>query len=111
MIGYPLMSLGAAAIFLSVLGAAQDGISFLKNPLLVYLGKISYGLYAFHLLALQLSTNLFAQYHHSFSQTLSWLFALGMTFFLAVVSYRWLESPFLRWKQRSFTHVPSGAPS
>ena len=109
MIGYPLMSLGGAAIFLSVLGAAQDGMSLLKNPLLVYLGKISYGLYAFHLLALQLSTNLFAHYHHSFSQTLSWLFALGMTFFLAVISYRWLESPFLRWKQKSFTHVPSGA--
>jgi len=109
MIGYPLMSLGGAAIFLSVLGAAQDGMSLLKNPLLVYLGKISYGLYAFHLLALQLSTNLFAQYHHPFSQTLSWLFALGMTFFLAVISYRWLESPFLRWKQKSFTHVPSGA--
>ena len=109
MIGYPLMSLGGAAIFLSVLGAAQDGMSLLKNPLLVYLGKISYGLYAFHLLALQLSTNLFAHYHHSFSQTLSWLFALGMTFFLAVISYRWLESPFLRWKQKSFSHVPSGA--
>ena len=109
MIGYPLMSLGGAAIFLSVLGAAQDGMSFLKDPLLIYLGKISYGLYAFHVLALRLSTNLFAQYHHPFSQTLSFLCALGMTFFLAVISYRWLERPFLRWKQKNFTHVPSGA--
>ncbi len=109
MIGYPLMSLGGAAIFLCVLGAPQDGMPFLKNPLLVYLGKISYGLYAFHLLALQLSANLFAQYHHPFTQTFSLLFALGMTFFLAVISYRWLESPFLRWKQKRFTHVLSGA--
>ena len=109
MIGYPLMSLGGAAIFLSVLGAARDGISFLKNPLLVYLGKISYGLYAFHLLALRLSGYLFSGYHHPFSQTLSWLCALGITFFLATISFRWLETPFLRWKQKSFTYVPSGA--
>ena len=103
------MSLGGVAVFLSVLGAAQDGASFLKNPLLVYLGKISYGLYAFHLLALRLSSNLFSEYHHPFSQTLSWLCALGITFSLAVVSFRWLETPFLRWKQKSFTYVPSGA--
>jgi len=109
MIGYPLMSLGGVAVFLSVLGAAQDGASFLKNPLLAYLGKISYGLYAFHLLALRLSSNLFSEYHHPFSQTLSWLCALGITFSLAVVSFRWLETPFLRWKQKSFTYVPSGA--
>ena len=109
MIGYPLMSFGGAAIFLSFLGASQDGFSFLKNPLLVYLGKISYGLYAFHQLALHLSERLFRQYHHPFQWTLSWLSALAMTFLLAIVSFRWLESPFLRWKQKSFTHVPSGA--
>lgn len=109
MIGYPLMSLGGAAVFLSVLGASQDGFSFLKNPVLLYLGKISYGLYAFHLLALQLSARLFAEYHHAFSWTLSLLFALGITFLLAIASFRWIESPFLRWKQRSFTHIPSGA--
>lgn len=109
MVGYPLMSLSGVAIFLSVLGASQDGFSFLRNPVLIYLGKISYGLYAFHLLSIQLSTRLFAQDHHAFAWTLSWFFALGITFFLAIASFRWLESPFLRWKQKNFTHVPSGA--
>ena len=109
MVGYPLMSFGGAAIFLSVFGASQDGFSFLKNPSLVDLGKISYGLYAFHQLALQLSERLFAQYHFPFEWTLSWLSALGMTFLLAIISFRYLESPFLKWKQKSFTHVPSGA--
>src|SRR5437773_8678742 len=69
MIGYPLMSLGGVAIFLSVLGAAQDGFPFLKNSLLVHLGKISFGLYAFHLLGLRFSTYLFAGYHHAFGWT------------------------------------------
>jgi peptidoglycan/LPS O-acetylase OafA/YrhL len=111
MIGYPLMSLGGVAIFLSVLGAAQDGLPFLKYPWLVYLGKISYGLYAYHFLGLQLSQRLLTGYHHSHSWTLSWLGSLAITFSLAAASFRWLESPFLRLKQSKFTHIPSGASS
>jgi len=111
MIGYPLMSLGGAAIFLSVLGAAEDGFSFLKYSWLVYLGKISYGLYAYHFLGLQLSHYLLTRYHHAHSWTLSWLCALAITFSLAMVSFRWLESPFLRLKRKKFTHIPSGADS
>jgi peptidoglycan/LPS O-acetylase OafA/YrhL len=110
-IGYPLMSLGGVAIFLSVLGAAQDGFPFLKYSWLVYFGKISYGLYAYHFLGLQLSHYLLTRYHHAHSWTLSWLCALAITFSLAIVSFRWLESPFLRLKRKKFTHIPSGADS
>jgi len=111
MIGYPLMSLGGVAIFLCVLGAAQDGLPFLKYSWLVYFGKISYGLYAYHFLGLQLSHHLLTRYHNAHSWTLSWLCGLAITFSLAVVSFRWLESPFLRLKRNKFTHVPSGADS
>jgi len=108
MIGYPLMSLGGVAIFLSVLGAAQDGFPLLKNSLLVYLGKISYGLYAFHLLGLHFSTYLFTGYHHAFGWTLTLLVSLVITLLLAAASFKWLESPFLRLKQKRFTYVASG---
>ena len=111
MIGYPLMSLGGVAIFLCVLGAAQDGLPFLKYSWLVYFGKISYGLYAYHFLGLQLSHHLLTRYHNAHSWTLSWLCGLAITFSLAVVSFRWLESPFLRLKRNKFTHIPSGADS
>ena len=111
MIGYPLMSLGGVAIFLSVLGAAQDGLPFLKYPLLVYFGKISYGLYAYHFLGSKMSHRLLTRYHYGHSWTLSWLLALAITFSLAVVSFRWLESPFLRLKRAKFTYIPSGADS
>ena len=111
MFGYPLMSLGGVAIFLSVLGAAQDGFPFLNYSWLVYFGKISYGLYAYHFLGLQLSHLLLTRYHHAHSWTLSWLLALAITFSLAVISFRWLESPFLRLKRTKFTHIPSGADS
>ncbi len=111
LIGYPLMSLGGVAIFLSVLGAAQDGLPFLKHTWLVYLGKISYGLYAYHFLGFQLSQRLLTGYHHSHGWTLSWLCALAITFSLAAASFRWLESPFLRLKRSKFTYIPSGAAS
>jgi len=110
-IGFPLMSLGGVAIFLSVLGAAQDGFPFLKHSWLVYFGKISYGLYAYQFLGLQLSHRLLTRYHYAHSWTLSWLCALAITFSLAMVSFRWLESPFLRLKRKKFTHIPSGADS
>jgi peptidoglycan/LPS O-acetylase OafA/YrhL len=110
MIGYPLMSLAGVAIFLSFFGAAREGASLLKNSGLVYLGNIAYGLYAYHYLGQQISDHVFARYHnhaHNYSYTLSAFFGLAVTFLLAAASFKWLETPFLRLKQR-FTHVPSG---
>jgi peptidoglycan/LPS O-acetylase OafA/YrhL len=110
MMGYPLMSLAGVAIFLAFFGAARDGASFLKNSGLIYLGNITYGLYAYHYLGRQISDHVFARYHnhaHNFSYTLSALFGLAVTFLMAAASFKWLETPFLRLKKR-FTHVPSG---
>jgi peptidoglycan/LPS O-acetylase OafA/YrhL len=111
MVGYPLMSLGGVAIFLSVLGAPQDGALFMKNSGLVYWGKISYGLYAYHFLGFQITSYLLSRYHRSHAWSLSWLCALVITFLLATTSFKWLESPFLRLKRTKFTYIPSGAPS
>jgi peptidoglycan/LPS O-acetylase OafA/YrhL len=110
MIGYPLMSLAGVAIFLSFFGATREGASFLKNSGLVYLGNISYGLYAFHYLGREISEYVFAGFHnhaHNYNYILSAFFGLAVTFLLAVASFKWLESPFLLLK-RKFTHVPSG---
>jgi len=110
MIGYPLMSLAGVAIFLSFFGAAREGATFLENSWLVYLGNIAYGLYAFHYLGRQISDRVFAGLHnhaYDYSYTFSVFFGLAVTFLLAVASFKWLESPFLRLKKR-FTHVPSG---
>jgi peptidoglycan/LPS O-acetylase OafA/YrhL len=74
---------------------------------LVYLGKISYGLYVYHVLAINLSLRLFAEHTKSWAGFASyWLTALLITVALAAISYRCLEAPFLRLKQR-FTEVES----
>ena len=77
---------------------------------LVYLGRISYGLYVFHLLALSLMAKVFLipvlQIPLNFERRLLCSFLL--TVILAAISYRWLEQPFLRLKKR-FSYRPSGA--
>ena len=76
---------------------------------LVYLGRISYGLYVFHLLALALMSKFsfipVLQIQLNFELRLLCSFLL--TVILAAVSYRWLEQPFLRLKKR-FSYRPSG---
>jgi peptidoglycan/LPS O-acetylase OafA/YrhL len=74
------------------------------------IGKISYGLYAYHILALRTGYYLTSGYHHAFRLTGASILALLIMFVMAIASYKWLESPFLRLKQKKFTYVPSGLP-
>jgi peptidoglycan/LPS O-acetylase OafA/YrhL len=101
LLGYPAMAVGALLIFLSVLGSP------LAPRWLRYLGKISYGLYVFHDLALALSAKIMGGNVHSLRLfAIYWLLGLSMTILTAALSYRFLESPFLRLKER-FTRVKS----
>jgi peptidoglycan/LPS O-acetylase OafA/YrhL len=72
----------------------------LGHPWLVYLGRISYGLYVIHYAVIVAVGGL----------DLRWFWRipliLGLTFGLAALSYRFLEEPFLRLKGR-FTYVRS----
>ena len=77
---YPLAALSAAASLRGVLGLT------LRQPVVEYLGKISFGLYVFHVAALSIAGSAVA--------------GLALTVAAAALSYRFLESPFLRWKGR-----------
>lgn len=100
LIGYPVVALGAGLIVLAVFGA---GWPIFDSTALRYLGKISYGLYVFHELAIWISDKLSSVIHFPGSQ---FIFALGITILLAAISYAVLESPFLKLKER-FTFVQS----
>lgn len=99
--GYPCATAGCLALFLAVCGT-----SFAARPL-VYLGKISYGLYVFHLLALRLvGSALGSRAGTPVRFLIYWGGSLLLTILLASASYRWLESPFLRLKARYATLKP-----
>jgi peptidoglycan/LPS O-acetylase OafA/YrhL len=102
-LGYPSVAIGGALLLLAVLRNSKKH----SNPVLVYLGRISYGLYVFHILGLLISDyTVHDQTASLFRYSLRVLVALTATIAMAAVSYRWLETPFLGLKQR-FTHVLS----
>jgi peptidoglycan/LPS O-acetylase OafA/YrhL len=101
-LGHFLTALASAGILLSVMGSQH---TFLRNKWLLYLGKISYGLYVLHEFAHYCALRLLPA-STPLPVVAQSILGLALTVFLAAASYRWLESPFLRLKER-FAHVQS----
>ncbi len=100
---YPIVALGCAGIFLATRGVSSR---IVRNGALIYLGKISFGLYVYHILGMSIAERLLPPFRGSFHIALGITAGLCLTIILALVSYNFLELPFLRWKKR-FTYVPS----
>jgi peptidoglycan/LPS O-acetylase OafA/YrhL len=94
-----LAALGSIAMLRAVVGMK------LNHPVLVRLGVVSYGLYVYHELFLNY-WNRILHSPHGWGFVLWWLLAFSCTTIAALVSYRWLETPFLKLKER-FTVVKS----
>ncbi len=97
---------GCLCLFFSCL---QLPAGRLQKPF-IYLGKISYGLYVFHVLWLGFSRDLIEHFARGLNPLATQLgamaIALPATIVTGMLSYRYLESPFLRFKKR-FTVVRS----
>ncbi|MGZ5425661.1 MAG: acyltransferase family protein [Thermoanaerobaculia bacterium] len=96
LIMYPGVALSCFVILVAVLGW-EPGSSRLARAV-AYLGKISYGLYVFHVLALRLV------HHVSPEWPVVFVLGLALTAGMGVLSYELYEKRFLRLKRR-FTRV------
>lgn len=72
-----------------------------------YPGKISYGVYMFHMIAVYATSFLFLRWggwqgHPALFYPLYYATAIGATLILAHLSYQYFEKPFLRLKDRRF---------
>lgn len=88
--GYFIAVLGCVAILIAVQGWSR------WPPPLVYLGKISYGLYVFHAIALGVADRFLLR----FGRAASVSGAFFLTVAIAACSYHFFEARFLRLKER-----------
>jgi peptidoglycan/LPS O-acetylase OafA/YrhL len=104
--GSAVYTLNAIACCAALAGALALGAeSVLAHPWLVYLGRISYGLYVFHELALRAVGEVRGS-ASPLGHALTPIAGFALTLALSAASYRWLEQPFLKLKER-FTVVRS----
>jgi peptidoglycan/LPS O-acetylase OafA/YrhL len=116
--GYPAVALGSGAFVLATLGTKSFRSGSELVRCLIYLGKISYGLYVYSQIGIftaklllfrgELGTLDAAGDPPWTAMPIYLILAFGLNVALAAASYRWLEAPFLRLKER-FTRVPSRA--
>lgn len=100
---YLLWGVGAGMILLGALQPTGAPGGWLASPLLVYLGRISYGLYVWHFACIMATYQWLGAPPGSLASA---VYALPLTILVASLSYRFLEQPFLRWKQ-TFSKVAS----
>jgi peptidoglycan/LPS O-acetylase OafA/YrhL len=100
LVGYGLLTVGVVLLFLGFYRAKLPPAAI---PV-IYLGKISYGLYVFHYLSIRFTVSLTHRVHAFFP--VAAIAALAICIGLAMLSYRIIELPFLSLKRR-FTFVRS----
>ena len=95
MLAYLALSLGVVAIFFCFYGLHVPKAC---SPVL-YLGRISFGLYIFHRPCMELARHLLSSLG-PVSLLPHLVLALSLTIVAAALSYRFIETPFLRLKER-----------
>src|ERR1700722_1420941 len=102
MLAYPLAALGCCGVVLAALGLGNRPDSWIVNPVLKYLGRVSYGLYVFHATMIVLTLKLLRglEPHPALHSAIVAVIALTLTIGVAAASYQWFEKPFLKLKTR-----------
>jgi peptidoglycan/LPS O-acetylase OafA/YrhL len=91
--GYVSVAIGTSLLLISIYGLK------LKFPkALIFLGKISFGLYVFHVLSMEIFAH--EKYRLHLEGIQARFISLSLTILLAILSYKWLERPFLKLKSR-----------
>lgn len=111
MLTYPLVGIGVSLILSAVMQGELGILSnIMKNAVLGYFGKISYGLYVYHILTLEIVQRVVLNFI-SPERVIAFPAAvltgsLFLTIAVSAVSYQILEKPFQRLKSR-FTFIQS----
>lgn len=112
---YLLLSVPCLVIIMNV-GCNPNTFIRLRGRLLNYLGKISYGIYMYHLACIALAFHLvdhFIELPHRIEtrhNVMIYSLSIAITILVSGLSYRFIEKPFIRRKEK-FALIQSGDPS
>lgn len=98
--GLVLADLSSAGLLAEVLRADSPLPRILDNKVLRWIGRISYGAYAYHFVLMPLISHLMVRVPVRHKMYPGAVLALAITLALSWLSFRWLESPFIRLKSR-----------
>ena len=100
-VGYTFIALGAAGLILGSLDDSNPFSRFLRIRALYEFGAISYGFYFVHALYLYEFRDLYQRHTglHRFPFLIP-IFVFGLSLLLARLSFRYIESPFLKLKRK-----------
>jgi peptidoglycan/LPS O-acetylase OafA/YrhL len=96
--GFSIAAVGSVALLVAAIGVKRGNL--LTSRPVVYLGRISYGLYIFHGAALVAASHIVPASSNAVFWPLLVIVAFSLTLAASAASYRWLESGFLRRKRR-----------
>ncbi len=112
--GYLLLLSGLYAVLIMNIAANPKPLFRFENRVTAYLGNLSYGIYVYHYLLLQMLLQVFrltgftATDHPLLFNLAVYGGTLGISIAVAALSYRFIEMPFLKLKER-FALVRSGS--
>jgi peptidoglycan/LPS O-acetylase OafA/YrhL len=114
---YPVLTIGFLLLVDGVLSNKHKWTHYvLGNPVMRYLGKITYGLYVYHFFTSHIVPGFLANlpFLAALSPTASWFVqffgTLAATIVLAVISYELYERHFLKLKKKRYTIIESRQP-
>ncbi len=83
-----------------------ESIISLENPVMKYIGKISYGLYLFHVIVIILCTNILAKYFPALGgieyQVVLYTLTIPGSVLISGIIFKYFETPILKFKDRRF---------
>ena len=96
--GFSIAAIGSVSFLIAAIGVKPGNLLTIRP--LVYLGRISYGLYIFHGAGLVIAMHIVPASSNAIFWPLFSIVAFFLTLAASAASYRWLESGFLRAKTR-----------
>jgi len=97
--GYTMLNL-LSALLIWCIDNGKNPIPWLNNSFLVYIGKISYGIYIFHVPVLFFIKKMWAVKIISINGLMLFVAYFGITVIIAHVSFKYFETRFLKLKNR-----------